>query len=133
MVINKIAFILRGKMKKVGILTFNRAINYGAVLQAFALKNALNKYRDTEIINYKNEKMENVYSLSSKNVIKTILKRIQFSKKNKRFYQFIDENATEKSMTRIILIRLKKALTKSSLEAIKYGILLVPETIRHIF
>lgn len=83
-------------MKKVGILTFNRAINYGAVLQAFALKNALNKYRDTEIINYKNEKMENVYSLSSKNVIKTILKRIQFSKKNKRFYQFIDENATEK-------------------------------------
>lgn len=83
-------------MKKIGILTFNRAINYGAVLQAFALKNAINKYRNTEIINYKNEKIENVYSLSSKNILKSILKRIQFSKKNKRFYKFIDENATQK-------------------------------------
>lgn len=81
-------------MKKIGILTFNRAVNYGAVLQAYALKFACNKYSETEIINYKNEKIENFYSLSSKNPLKTISRKIMFAKRNKKFFDFIDSNAT---------------------------------------
>ena len=40
---------------KVGIITFHKAINYGAILQAFALQSAvkkLNSHIDVEIINY---------------------------------------------------------------------------------
>lgn len=44
---------------KIGILTFQRAINYGAVLQAWALQKALEMLgQDVEVINYKNNKME---------------------------------------------------------------------------
>ena len=46
-------------MKKVGILTFSRANNYGALLQAYALKMALkNLGADAEMINYKAPSME---------------------------------------------------------------------------
>ena len=41
-------------MKKIGILTFHYADNYGAVLQAYALRKVLNTFEDceAEIINY---------------------------------------------------------------------------------
>ena len=41
-------------MKKIGILTFHYINNYGAMLQAYALKKALDRFDDveTEIINY---------------------------------------------------------------------------------
>ena len=38
--------------KKIGILTFHEADNYGATLQAFALLKTVNKYADGEVINY---------------------------------------------------------------------------------
>lgn len=42
-------------MKKVGILTFHRVANYGAVLQAYALTKTLQKYKCTaELIDYDN-------------------------------------------------------------------------------
>lgn len=51
-------------MKKVGIVTFHNAHNYGAVLQCYALKEALKKMGyDTEVINHKNEIIENIYAL----------------------------------------------------------------------
>lgn len=47
---------------KVGILTFHNAHNYGAVLQAYALKQTLNKLGHTvEIINYRNPVIDNKY------------------------------------------------------------------------
>lgn len=87
-------------MKKIGILTFNRVINYGAVLQAYASKTVFNNYTKTEIINYKNENIERAYSLYSKNIIKRFFKHLQFSKKNKKFYDFINGNATSKTYNR---------------------------------
>lgn len=46
----------------IGILTFHNAHNYGAVLQAFALREALRKRgHNTEIINYRNAKIESSY------------------------------------------------------------------------
>lgn len=47
---------------KLGIITFHRAINYGAALQAFALQDILNKKGyETEIIDYACERLENCY------------------------------------------------------------------------
>lgn len=49
---------------KIGIITFHSAHNYGAVLQAFALKEYLSKQgHDVHVINYKIKEIENVYKL----------------------------------------------------------------------
>lgn len=46
-------------MKKIGILTFHWATNYGAVLQSYALQEALKKLGyDVQIINYKPKKFD---------------------------------------------------------------------------
>ena len=54
-------------MKKIGILTFHNANNYGAMLQAYALKQALslNAQHDVDILNYHCPKLQQDYSLFS--------------------------------------------------------------------
>lgn len=47
-------------MKKIGIVTFHSAHNYGAMLQALALQQTLCEY-DTKIINYRNKNIDNEY------------------------------------------------------------------------
>ena len=47
---------------KVGILTFHKAISYGAVLQSYALQNFMfNLGIDNEIVDYKCDYMVNWY------------------------------------------------------------------------
>ena len=49
---------------KIGIITYHSAHNYGAVLQAFALQEYLQKQgHDVQIINYKIKEIENFYRL----------------------------------------------------------------------
>ena len=49
-------------LMKIGILTFHDADNYGAVLQAFALKETIKKIEaDVEILNYKQPFIVNNY------------------------------------------------------------------------
>ena len=49
---------------KIGILTFHRAHNYGAMLQAYALYTILSKKgHDVEFLSYRNERIESVYKL----------------------------------------------------------------------
>ena len=44
---------------KIGILTFHRAYNYGAVLQAYALKKVIESFgAEVEIINYKCDQVD---------------------------------------------------------------------------
>ena len=51
-------------MKKIGILTFHRAINNGAVLQAYALGAALNSLNiDAKYIDYVSPKIVNDYEI----------------------------------------------------------------------
>lgn len=50
-------------MKKVGMLTFHNAHNYGAMLQAYALQNNINKENKATIINYINPVIEKQYKL----------------------------------------------------------------------
>ena len=46
-------------MKKIGIVTFHRAHNYGACLQAYALqKYLIQKGYDANIIDYRNENIK---------------------------------------------------------------------------
>lgn len=72
-------------MKKVGIITFHNAHNYGAVLQAYALQEKIKELGyEPCIINYRNRKILKPYKLikySKKNPIKCI-KMIYDSLKN---------------------------------------------------
>ncbi len=50
-------------MNKIGIITFHRAINYGAVLQTYALQTAISKAgRNCEIIDYRNDFLEGLHN-----------------------------------------------------------------------
>ena len=49
---------------KIGIMTFHRAWNYGAVLQVYALQQSIrSRGYDCEIVDYRNDYIENSYSL----------------------------------------------------------------------
>lgn len=48
-------------MKKIGIITFHTALNYGAVLQCYALTTFLNKYSEASIIDYSPKYFDNMY------------------------------------------------------------------------
>ena len=80
-------------MKKIGIITFHRAKNYGAVLQAYALQHTLEQLgSDCEIVDYKCENIDNGYKpfqFSKTDPIKSILKSIvMYRKRAKRIEQF---------------------------------------------
>ena len=65
---------------KVGILTFHRAENFGAMLQVFALQQYLRKLKhDVDIIDYRNKTIESMYHIynpyilvTRKNVFKSV-------------------------------------------------------------
>lgn len=79
----KIDHLNKGKNRmKIGILTFQRALNYGAVLQAWALQKSLELLgQHAEIIDYRNDRME-AYSgifnmFGKKKSVKTVLSAIK--------------------------------------------------------
>ena len=56
-------------MKKVGIITFHSAHNYGAMLQVYALHK---KIENSEVINFRNKDIDNGYKLFKYNNSKNI-------------------------------------------------------------
>lgn len=93
-------------MKKVGIITFHAAHNYGSVLQAYALKNAVEKLGcNSEIINFRTERQKDQYTpLTKRKGLKYVVKNSYFllhykSRKNKylKFEEFISENLINES------------------------------------
>ena len=84
-------------MKKIGIITFHRATNYGAILQAFALQKKLEQMNyDSEIIDYRNEYFEQIYGVQKKFNTNNIFKKIvYFFCKN---YFFIQKNLNLKNL-----------------------------------
>ena len=74
---------------KTAILTFQDVENYGAALQAFALKKICERYSDVEILNYYNNYFHR--DITEKRMI-TLIKRVingrDFAQKSKRFYEF---------------------------------------------
>lgn len=86
-------------MKKVGIITFHRAVNYGACLQAYALKETLSNLGvAVEIIDYRSRDVEDIYRQAIRKGagIKTILKNILTwsvqKKRNQAFLLFLENN-----------------------------------------
>ena len=56
---------------KIGILTFHRAHNYGAVLQCYALQEVLKRMgHDVQVIDYRQPWIEDFYSLFCRNMIR---------------------------------------------------------------
>lgn len=54
------------KKPRIGIVTFHRAVNYGAVLQAYALQKSMEKLGvNCDIIDYRNKKLEEKHHESS--------------------------------------------------------------------
>ena len=84
-------------MKKVGIITFHQAHNYGAFLQVYALQNQVEKLGyNVQIINYRNKNIAKPYKLIkfSKNpfkFMKNIYESIKFYKKNKKRIRIFNE------------------------------------------
>lgn len=92
---------------KIGIVTFHRALNYGAVLQAYALCHFLNDNGfDAEIIDYRNKALETIYHSSKinlnnmqqyqgyslKNKIRRFFEVIYFKKLCLKFDSFLEKN-----------------------------------------
>lgn len=90
--------------KKVGILTFHSGLNYGASLQAYALKCVLNsKNLDTSVIDFRKEKSygdnfwKNFFSCARlARCIYEIPYSKQIGQKKKQFERFVCEELTEK-------------------------------------
>lgn len=78
---------------KIGIITFQDAYNYGAVLQAYALRNKLGS--KAEIINYQNDYFKNTnhYFIEESNILKRIIRRIKIHDlkvRTDKFCEFVD-------------------------------------------
>jgi hypothetical protein len=99
---------------KIGIVTFHRALNYGAVLQACAMKEIFSQHSDTEMVDYWPDYHSAHYSLFDwrfieKNIsfkmriklLKSAIKRVLLLpvrlKRNKRFVEFINGNIVDTS------------------------------------
>lgn len=94
--------------KKIGILTFHNALNYGAILQVYALQSKVEELGyDVEIINYHNEYFKDIYDsklnpfrikdkkLKLKTFIKYIVRTKSMLAKRRKFLKlssFIKEN-----------------------------------------
>lgn len=80
---------------KVGIITFHRAVNYGAVLQAYALQQAIKKTgNDAEILDYRCTEVERAASpllgfRDGEKIKNAIMKLLFRMKKNISFYVFM--------------------------------------------
>lgn len=94
--------IINKRNQKYGILTYHQAVNYGAVLQCYALQQMLFQMNvDNIVIDYKNKKINEMYSPIalpgfSENHLKSMAKMIiRFPfivLKSKRFHNFIKDN-----------------------------------------
>lgn len=89
--------------KKVGILTFHSAVNYGAVLQAAALNRKLTDLGiDNELINYEDEEFRQVYGIQNKfdvtnKVVRLgllVVKNIMFQMRKRKFISFLKSYTT---------------------------------------
>ena len=79
---------------KIGILTFHKARNYGAILQTYALQKKLRQFNsDTEIIDYNCPYFQDSYKIISfKNItVKSIVKQFLLYKSKKQKYSKFDK------------------------------------------
>lgn len=89
-------------MKKIKIITFQNAHNYGALLQVYGLQKVLSNENKVEIINYQNEIIGNQYKVLKiskkgiKSAIKSLIKSIVFYSQNQNRYTIFNKFEKEK-------------------------------------
>lgn len=79
------------------ILTFQNALNYGAILQCVALYKTISTIADSAVIDYRADEIEKTYKIfslkrSAKKNLKGILTAVKTSKKRKSFEKFLSEH-----------------------------------------
>ncbi len=122
-------------MMKVGILTFHNAHNYGAVLQAYALKKKISELgHNVEIVNYRNENIDKRYekklragiSLKDFKYPRQLINKISY-KKNVPYMQPAWEKQCEKftSFINMQLLNSKSHITIDDLKKSNYDVLIV--------
>ncbi len=85
-------------MKKIGIVTFQRALNYGALLQMYALQKFISKHfgqYNVEVLDYFSplcEKECRLKNIKGKNIMMSILKKFNFLIKRYNFDEFIKKH-----------------------------------------
>lgn len=89
-------------MKNIKILTFHNAENYGAMLQAYALKETVKKLgHNASLLNYQDKHILKDYKLIKTNTLKSFFSSIWFLKRNlkrkKSFKSFSDKYLDTKS------------------------------------
>lgn len=82
--------------KRIATITFHRARNYGAVLQAVALQKAIiGLGHDSEVIDYDNRKISSCYDViqksSLKNMLSSLVRCSDIKHKNVFFDRFLDK------------------------------------------
>ena len=88
------------KKKECRIVTFHNAVNYGAVLQAFALKKVLSTFCKTTVYDHCNDYFKKQYSINPfkvcrfKYVLKGLINYIPRYKKTRSFNRFIKKYLT---------------------------------------
>lgn len=93
--------------KKIATLTFHRAINYGAILQTYALQKSIQKMGyDTEVLDYRNDFLESLHNPYSLKLYRTPLHFLYAIYRNrvkrdnrKSFRQFLQENVAVSPVT----------------------------------
>lgn len=79
-------------MDKVGIINFHRAVNYGAVLQAYALSESIKRLGSNPFtIDYKNQYIEKTYDLkfyNSRNIKQIINKILTYYRRKRKTQKF---------------------------------------------
>lgn len=81
---------------KIGVLTFHRAINYGAILQAYALQKVLKKYSNyVEVVDYRSFTLEErhhrmKFSFNIKESLIFLLFGKNYNRKFSKFRDFLD-------------------------------------------
>lgn len=83
------------KKLKIGILTFHNADNYGAVLQCYALQEALKKNFpdcDVSVVDYRNAEIEKAYRIIQcrKTILGNFTQFLYFPKTFKKRHNFVD-------------------------------------------
>ena len=93
---------LENMRNNIGLLTFHKSINYGSVLQAWALTKTISKKYSVEVIDYKPNKYDYLYGLyrpwNTMNNIKYNLKRIPLRKEIKN-QAYLFERFREKQLS----------------------------------
>lgn len=83
---------------KLGIVTFHQALNYGAILQTYALQKFINESFpgvEAEVVDYRCPKLSQFYGIGKQSVgssLKKLIKAVHFWLKKGRFDVFINKN-----------------------------------------